>query len=93
MASHTVTRAKHSTLSGSTVDTITIAGVSSVEVYNRDSTTDLYASGDGTTPTVGGDNTDIVPPNSAVVIELSSGVSAVKIIGSNNAYSVTAVTD
>lgn len=64
MASHSVTTSKHSTLAASTVDTITIGSsdVDSAYVVNVDGAAIIYATGDGTAPTVAGDDIPVVIP-------------------------------
>ena len=62
MASYTVARAKHATLTAATVETITFSvDVVSVEVVNRDGTAEIYFTIDGTTPVAGADDTEVVP--------------------------------
>ena len=60
MASYSVTQSKHATLTPDTVDTVTLTGSGRVAYVKNASTTAgavLYATFDGSTPTVGGDNT------------------------------------
>ncbi len=60
MASYSVARAKSTTLSANTVDTITVTGAfaspGGIEVINRSQTGTIWVRLDGTAPTVGGDN-------------------------------------
>lgn len=91
MASYTVERSKHATLSGTTVDTITITGAhNEIEVFNRSGSADLYVTVDGKTPTSAGDNTDIVPAGTSLVVPAPAGDggTVVKILGNGNAYTV-----
>lgn len=77
MASHTVQRSKHSTLVADTVDTVALTGKwAAVEVKNRAAAGegDIYFTADGSTPTVGGDDTDIVCPGESLVVPLSSAL-------------------
>ena len=93
MASYTVARSKHATLTAATVDTVTIGGNEAVEVLNRSASDTIYFTTDGSTPTVGGDDTFIVGAGQSVVIpgRRVSG-EAVKLISSAAAdYSVTVV--
>lgn len=68
MASYSVALCKHATLSGTTVDTVTITDATTIDVCNDAAAggTNLYVTvGIGTAPsdpTSGGDNTYMVPP-------------------------------
>lgn len=91
MASYTVTTAKHATLAAGTVDTVTITGgFSRVEILNRSGAADLYVTNDGTTPSGGCDNCQIVPAGSVLNIPASavSGSEVVNVVGNGNGYSV-----
>lgn len=91
MATATVAHSHHGTLSGTTVDTVTIEGAhEEVEVIERSGTSDLYVTADGSTPTSGGANTEIVLAGTACVIKASAGEggTVVKVLGNGNAYSV-----
>jgi len=96
MATYAAAKAKHATLTASTVDTVTLSNCSNVEVLNR-GTTELYFTVDGTTPTVAGDNCYIVQAGAALQVPGSSPTYvqdrvaiAVKVISSAAvAYSVT----
>lgn len=94
MASYSAARAVHKTLTGTTVDTVTLASsADSVEVINRSGTDPLYVTVNGDVPTAAGDNTHIVlaggfkeipvPPTGSSIV--------VKVIGNGNAYTVEAV--
>jgi hypothetical protein len=99
MATYTVTRSKHATLTAATVDTVTVtpAGYNAttaigthwtqVTVYNRDATNVIYLSIDGSTPTVAGDNTFVVAAAQSVTLPFGAG--ALNLISSGTpAYSV-----
>lgn len=93
MAAYTVDRAKHATLVAATVDTVTLSEFSVVEVLNRDGVAAIYFTTDGSTPTVAGDNTQVLP---AAVggVQVStiniSGTNVVKLISAGTpSYSVT----
>jgi hypothetical protein len=82
----------HQTLTGATVDTVNLpSDFQSVEVLNRDSTSTIYFTVDGTTPTVAGDGTLVVLPGAALSQAVSgAGNTVVKLISSGAAaYSVT----
>lgn len=88
MASYTATISKHATLVAATVDTVTLPGaVNSVEVLNRDGVAEIYFTVDGTTPTVGGDDTQVLPATiGGIEVDTSQGVAdtgtVVKLISS-----------
>jgi len=84
MATYNVTRVKHATLAASTVDTVNLSHPDvKVNVFNRGSS-DIYVTLDGTTPTVAGDNTFIVPANTARRFGLGVyAVAAVKLISAS----------
>lgn len=103
MATYSATRAKHATLTASTVDTVTIGDQTSrdkfgaLEIFNRDTGTGLYYTYSTSAtapadPTVAGDNTYYVPPSGAMMIPLDfaqTNIFAVKVISSAAAaYSV-----
>lgn len=98
MASYTASRAVHNTLTATTVDTITLsAQYVRVEVLNRSATGDIFVTLDGSTPTVGGNDTYVVPatgvgtfvnpantsqpPTSTVVKLISSGTPSYSVTG------------
>jgi hypothetical protein len=92
VASYSVVRAKHATLVGATVDTITLSGgIVNVLVTNRGST-DIYSTFDGTAPTVGGDDSYIILANTSKRVSFGTDQrSVVKLISSSTpAYSVEA---
>lgn len=91
MASYNVVKAKHETLTGTTVDTVTFTQQwSRIEVINRSSTGEpLYVTTNSVTPVAEADDTDIVMPGEAVVLNCETEV--VKIIGDGNDYSVVGV--
>lgn len=78
MASHSVAAAKHATLSASTVDTVTIGSsdVDTAYVVNIDGAAIIYATGDGTAPTVAGDDIPVVVP------ALAGAYAVVDVVGS-----------
>jgi hypothetical protein len=68
MATYNVTRAKHATLTASTVDQVNLAGYPEViRVTNRGSS-DIYYRFDGTDPTVAGDDCYLVRAGGSVVV-------------------------
>ena len=104
MANYQVTRSKHATLTASTVDTVTVtpqgytAGnpqtgnqYAALTVLNRDAALLIYFTIDGTTPTVAGDNTYVLPPGNFAQMTLPiRGQGVVNLISSGGAaYSVT----
>lgn len=78
MASHSVTTSKHATLVASTVDTVTLGSsdVDTAYVVNIDGAAIIYATGDGTTPTVAGDDIPVVIP------ALAGAYAVVDVVGS-----------
>lgn len=102
MATYSADRAKHATLTTTTVDTVTIGASNSssrfgsIEVVNRHATEALYwtYTTDGSTPAVpaaGGDDTYYVAANSSMAIDINlsfANIFAVSIIGNGNEYSV-----
>lgn len=102
MATYNVVSAKHATLTGATVDTVTFSGIGSAfEVLNKAAAggTDLtVVYGVGSTPadpTAGMDDSICVPAASALRIPQAYGLAyggtlRVKLIGNGNAYSVCA---
>jgi Chitobiase/beta-hexosaminidase C-terminal domain len=62
MASYTVTRSAHETLAATTEDDVTITDPQvDVAVTNRSGSAEIYFTIDGSTPTVGGENTFVLP--------------------------------
>lgn len=99
MASKSAFKAAHGTLSANTVDTITLSAWSRYVLVINKSSDIIYATTDGTAPTVAGDDTYCVPSNSSKLLfnegvepEPALGVTAgtvVKLISSGTpAYSV-----
>lgn len=97
MATHAVTRSASGTLTANTVDTVTLSdNASRIQVTNRSGASEIYFSIDGTTPTVGGDDTFILPAaiGSRVVSSDDVGVdiTTVKLISTGTpTYSVEAL--
>lgn len=98
VAIYSVSKAKHATLTASTVDTVTLtaaptsplSGNIEVEVVNWDANASIYFTTDGTTPAAAADNTYVVGPGSALKVALAG--TAVKLISASAAaYSVTEV--
>lgn len=92
MASYSVARSKHATLSTTVVDTVTLSDFGQlVEVVNDDGTNALWVTVDGTTPVASADNTHRVPANGRKLIDVGApgrtGV-AVKVLGNGGAYHV-----
>jgi hypothetical protein len=91
VASYTANSVTHQTLAAATVDTVTLAlDFNQVEVLNR-GTTDIYFTADGTTPTVGGNDCQIVLAGGGVKVDVpTAGATVVKLISSGTpAYTVT----
>lgn len=91
---YTVNTAKHATVAvAGTDETVNFSGnVQSVEVMCRDGAAEIYFTIDGTTPTVGGDDTYVVPASAGAALRVGSppGTDVVKLISSGTpAYSVT----
>lgn len=96
MADHAVARSKHATLSADTVDAVTLTrDYPAAEVKNRGEP-DIHFTVDGSTPTVGGDDTFVVPAGESLVVGLSTKPQTpdvVKLIATDScAYSVTGCT-
>lgn len=85
--------ASHATLAAATVDTVTFTGrdLDEVEVINRDGLAPIHFTVDGSTPTVGGAKTFVLPGVGSLVVPVpTSGATAVKLISAGMpAYSVT----
>lgn len=102
MATLTAATAAHATLTGTTVDTVTLTptwgAISSIVVINTHATNDLWVRvGVGappTDPTASGNNTIRVRPNVARHVDISGmpGSVIVKLLGNANGYSVEALT-
>ena len=98
MATYSVARAKTATLSGTTVDTVTLTGGhDKVEVKNFDTTNNLpfvHASGSTpTSPTAEVDDSVVLGPGewTEVRANASLGNTVVKLIGNGNKYQVRGV--
>lgn len=84
MASYTVTKSKPATTVGGTVDTITFArDYPAVEVVNVDGADEIYFTVDGVggprkdgVPTVGGEDTELVPASVGAALMVLSSSSA-----------------
>lgn len=62
MASGTAAPNWHSTLSGSVVDTVVLGSAwDTIQIMNRSGTSEIYYTVDGSTPTIGGVNTRVLP--------------------------------
>ena len=97
MAAYSASKVVSKTLSGSTVDVITITGGwPSLEVVNRSTSVILWAvaAPPGSTPadpTAAGDNIEPVLPGERVVLtfgQMTTQTQIVKLIGNGNDYSV-----
>lgn len=92
MASYSVNRAKSATLGVATVDTVTFPATYpylGVAVVNRDATSPIFFTADGSTPTVAGDDCFCVAPGQTMQIGFFGG--AVKLIAAAAAaYTVQA---
>ena len=76
MASFSVNRAKSATLGVATVDTITFPATyayETVTVINKDATSPIYFTVDGTTPTVAGDDCFCAPVNQSCIASFQGG--------------------
>lgn len=99
MATHTASLSTHQTIAlANTAETITLGPWLQVEVANWDTAAKLYFTVDGSTPTVGGDNTCVVGPGTALQVAVNSpdnprGPVVVKLICANAgiAYTVTGI--
>jgi hypothetical protein len=93
MASYSVAHSKHATLTAATVDTVTLTqNYRQVEVKNRDASLVVYFTANGNTPTVAGDNTEVVSAGESVIVDTDTASDVIKLISSGAAaYSVTGV--
>lgn len=104
MAPYTAANAKSATLSGTTVDTVTLTAAPAVEVSNDapDGSSKIWArcsfTGTPPDPTAGGDDCSPIPPGGVKRFERDAlnsiddtGSAVVKIIGNGNAYVVEGV--
>jgi hypothetical protein len=90
MATYNVIKAKHQTLVASTVDTVNLSGgFNYVEVSNWGSAR-IFFTIDGSTPTVGGDDSYPVGPGGSLPVPVTTPATvAVKLISAGaNDYSV-----
>lgn len=103
MATDNVTKSAHNTLSGSTADTVNLLQYwDRVEISNTGSTA-MYATFNGVTPTVAGDNTEVIEAGTTKIFSAgtqnSGGIPGstttpchvVKVVGSGNTYGVIGV--
>lgn len=75
---------KHLTLVATTVATVALDDTAQDKVYvtNRHATVEAFATVDGSTPTVGGDDTFIIPAARTTVLLTPAGATSVKLISS-----------
>lgn len=100
MAVETGSKSAHATLSGTTVDTVTVQGYRDLEITNRSGTDTLWITGGppGTvaasiaTPVAAADETDFVLPGQSLILDKNwYGSGIIKILGNGNAYSVVCI--
>jgi hypothetical protein len=97
MASYSAAGSKHATLSGTTVDTVTLTGgYGAVEVLNRGTNTIWITYGARadtvTDPTAAADGTLAVPAGQVVELDANGrGGFTVKLVGNSDDYSVQGV--
>lgn len=92
MASYSVAKAAHPTLTTTTVDTVTLTQAwNRVEVANRSGAATLWVTTDGSTPVAAADNIEFVPPGTTLVLVDMDGSVTLKILGNANEYSVTGI--
>jgi hypothetical protein len=94
MATFTVRRSKHGTLSANTVDTVIFSSrPTSTEVRNLSSTATIFFREDGTAPTVAGDDTYRLAPGETLQVDAENvEPPQIQLISSGTPdYSVTAV--
>lgn len=92
MATYAVSNGKHATLTAATVDTVTLTSTlcQVIEIWNRGTTDPIYFTKDGTTPTVGGDNTYVVTAGQRDTVMARATTDTIKLIAATAvAYSVT----
>jgi hypothetical protein len=84
---------KHVTLVADTVATVALADPSRNKVYvtNRHATAEAFATVDGATPTVGGDDTALIRPNATTALLVPAGAVSLKLISSGTP-TITATT-
>lgn len=75
---------KHATLVAATVTDFALddPGQDKIYVTNRHATVEAFATVNGVAPTVGGDDTFIIPPARTTVLHVPSGAVALKVISS-----------
>lgn len=75
---------KHVTLVAATVATVALDDPSRDKVFvtNRHATLEAFASVDGSTPTVGGDDTYLIAPARTTQLRVPAGAVSVKLISS-----------
>lgn len=75
---------KHVTLVATTVNTVALDDVSQDAIYvtNRHATAEAFATVDGSTPTVGGDDTFIIPAARTTKLYVPAGAVSCKLISS-----------
>lgn len=97
MATYTVTKAKHATLTGATADLVQFTSVAgegnsrqyTLRVYNAHASNHLYFNyNSSTVPTVAGDDTHRVSPGTSVTLRADGEVLLVRVVGADNEYSV-----
>ena len=99
MASYSVARAAHKTLSTTTVDTVTLTRkFRRVKVINRDNTNPIWVTYGSAPadPVANADDIDIVMPGQTLDISMagartSTSTNVVKVLGNGGAYSVIGV--
>jgi hypothetical protein len=75
---------KHVTLVAATVATVTLDDPKRDKVWvtNRHATVEAFATVNGATPTVGGDDTDLIKANGTTILHVPAGAVSVKLISS-----------
>lgn len=86
-------KTKHVTLVATTVATVALDDPTRDKIWvtNRHATVEAFATVDGSTPTVGGDDTLLIPANQRVALPVPSGAVSLKLISSGTP-SITATT-
>lgn len=99
MATHTAATAQHATLTAATMDTVTLTNPSERVIIKSRSTTPgtaIFATVNGPDPTVGGDDTIVIPAGETYVTPESQAIAetidvVVKLISATaDAYTVMA---
>ena len=102
MANYSIARSKHATLVAATADAVTLTkNYTQVEILNRSTSGDIYATVDGTAPVSAADNTFFIGPGQALLLALpnagagtdsDAASDVVKLISAGTpSYSVTGV--